>query len=297
MNNYETQNIEYPSLQTYLSNLHKLSTYDFSKSTYDKIYNIFHDLALTIPSLGAKLKMEGFNGFELFRVRMEKTISKIENMNSIQTFSFPPASRCNFNGRANISKRSVFYCTDEVIPAIKECDGNIGDVGFIGVWNVQSKRELKYMSCLPEVLPKSNHWEEFGRYHHNFLIEEQSNENEDLLAYKIALRKLITDKFMMEKEPYSISSMLANEYLYESDNDFILYSSIQSFYDYTNFAFHPKSVVNHLSCKRIVKFKITNIINSQYIIDILLTGDANGNRLYWRKPTDQDCIDLGLIKK
>ena len=296
MNNYETQNIEYPELQTYLRNLHKLSTYDFSKSSYEKIYNEFFDLALTIPSLGAKLDKEGFNGFELYRVRMEKTISKSENMNSIKTFSFPPSSICNSNGRANIKKRSVFYCTDEMLPAIKESEGNINDIGFLGIWEVQSNRNLKYMSCLPEALPKSNGWEEFGRYHHNFLIDEQVKENQDLLAYKVALRKLITDKFMMEKKPYSISSMLANEYLYETDNDFILYSSIQTQYDYTNFAFHPKSVINHLKCRKIIKFKINDIKDGQFVINISMIGEAENNRLYWKRANDEDCIELGFNK-
>lgn len=298
MSDYKTQKIEYPDLPTYLKNLQTLSTFDFTNYSYDDIYNKFHDLALILPGLGAKLRHEKFNGFKLYRVRMEKSISDSEDMNVIQTFSFPPSAFCGSNGRANIKNKSVFYCTDEAYPAIKECNGGIDEIGFLSIWEVSSIRDLAYMSCLPEVLPSQNHWKEYGTFHHNFLIDRQVNEDPNLLAHKIALRKLITDKFMIEKSPYFISSMIANEYLYHNDVDMVLYPSAQTFQDYINFAIHPNVVLNQLKCTKIVKFKINAVNKEQVAFNLRLIGDVVSNdRIKWRKVEDKDGIDLGFKKE
>tara|TARA_R110000751_G_scaffold7964_1_gene32320 strand:- start:4464 stop:5357 length:894 start_codon:yes stop_codon:yes gene_type:complete len=297
MSKYNTQKIEYPEYKTYLKNLQLLSNFDFTNYTNQQIYNKFHDLALTIPGLGAKLIHEKINGFELYRVRMENTISELEDKDIIQTFSFPPPAVLNSNGRANIKNKSVFYCTDHPYPAIKEANGGIGEVGFLGIWEIQASRDLVYLSCLPEVLPNMNNWHEFGEFHYNFLIEKQSDEDSKVLPHKIALRKLITDKFMLEKPQYHISSMIENEYLYDNDCDLLLYPSAQSFQDYINFAFHPNVVLSHLKCKKIVRFKINKITNQQVGFNLLGIGEIENDRIKWRKITDQDGLDLGFRKE
>jgi len=296
MKNYKTLKIEYPDLKTYLKNLQILSTTDFSSSSTEDIYHKFHDLALTIPMLGAKLLKRKFNGHELYRVRMEKTFSDSEDKNIIQTFSFPPSAFCNTNGRANIKNKSVFYCTDQAFPAIKESGGKLNEIGFLSIWKVDSTRDLVYTSSLPEVLPTTNSWEELGTYHHNFLIENQAEDNNNLLAHKVALRKLITDKFMLEKSPYPISSMLANEYLYHNKADLILYPSAQTFQDYTNFAIHPNVVLNNMRCTKIIKFKITEIMSEQVKFKLSMIGEVVKDRILWRKSNDQDGINLGFNK-
>lgn len=296
MKDYHTQNIEYPDYPSYLINLQKLSSYDFEGYSYDQIYHKFHDLALTIPLYGAKLLHKEFNGYKFFRVRLEKSISDDENMNNPQTFSFPPPNVCKWPGRANIENRSVFYCTNKAFPAIREVDGKVGDIGFMSLWEVKAGRDLQYVSCLSEILPNKNEWEEYGIFHHNFLIDRQTNENPEFLPHKIALKKMITDKFMMEKDPYSICSMIANEYMYENKKDMILYSSVRTFHDYINFAIKPLVVLDNLICEKVVKFQISNIEREKLSVDLRLTGDVSGQRIYWRKINDKDGLDLGLEK-
>ena len=131
MEEYRTNNINYPELKQYLENLEILRNYDFKDSKIEDIYNKFHDLALTIPVLGAKFLAEKINCRRYNRVRLKKKISKEEDKSLIQTYSYPPPNICNYNGRANIIKKSVFYCTDRPYPAIMESDPEVGDEGYL----------------------------------------------------------------------------------------------------------------------------------------------------------------------
>jgi len=234
------------------------------------------------------------NKYKLYRVRLSKTISKEEDTSLIQTFSFPPTSVCKTNQRANIKYKSVFYCTDEVFPAMKECGAEDGDEGYLSTWGFNATRDLYYANCLPEILPETNTWAEYGKFHHNFLKEKQTKDNKELLNHKIALRKLITDKFMKEKPPYHISSMLSNEYLYENNADLIMYPSAQTLQNYTNFAIHPNIVLNHLKCSKVVKFKIMKQENEQIRFKLGLIGHIENDRINWRKSTDEDGKELGF---
>jgi len=282
---YLTVNNDYPDFETYLKNLDNLSKYDFSESDYDEIYNKFHDYALKIPALGASLDT-GINGIKLFRARLAKTISELEDKTIIQTFSFPPSNVCKNNGRANIKNKSVFYCTDDAIPALKECNIEINDEVYLSIWNYNSKRNLSYVCCIPEKLPENNSWEEYGKYHYNFLIQKQNEENIKLLDYKIALRNFITEKFMNEEFPYHITSMLANEYLYESGFDMIMYPSAKTFQDYTNFAIHPNVALNHLELEIIFNIIILDINEQHVKFKVKSIGHIENDKINWKKSDD-----------
>lgn len=282
---YITVNNDYPEFEKYLNGLEILSKYDFSKSDYDEIYNKFHDFALKIPALGASFDM-GINGLKLFRARPAKTISDFEDKTIIQTFSFPPSISCKNNGRANIKYKSVFYCTDNIIPALKESNIEIKDEVYISVWNYNSKRNLNYVCCLPEILPNSNSWSEYGKFHHDFLVDRQIKNDKQLLKYKVALRNFITDRFMKEEFPYPITSMLSNEYLYENGFDMIIYPSAKTFQDYTNFAIHPNVVLNHLDLEIIFKIIVVDINQEQIKFKVKSIGYFENDKINWRKSSD-----------
>lgn len=298
MEEYKTNIIKYPALNQYIRDLETLRNFDFKNYTIDEIYNKFYDLALTIPVLGAKFSAKEINGKILYRARLKKTISNQEDKTLIQTFSYPPSSVCNNNGRANISQKSVFYCTDKAYSAIKECDPEIGDEGYLSVWELNASRNLHYISCLPENLPFKNGWHEYGTYHHNFLIQKQSQLNKEELQHKIELRRLITERFMNEKYPYYISSMLANEYLYlnKEKADILIYPSSKTFQDYTNFAIHPNTVNNHIFCKKVIKFKVIKDKGSHLSLSLNSTGHLLNDRFNWEKFTDEDGEEIGFKK-
>jgi len=296
MGKYKTINVDYPEYKIYIKNLEKLKKYNFNDYSPDEIYHKYHDLALILPSLGAKLVFKEINGYVLYRARLSRTIGKNEDLSLIQSFSFPPPSVCKNKQRANINYKSVFYCADEAFPAIKECGAIDGEEGYLSIWKINANRDLNYASCLPEKLPHKNRWVEYGAFHHTFLRENQTLENKSLLNHKIALRNLITDKFMKEKAPYHLSSMLANEYPYYQNNDLLLYPSVQTFQEYTNFAIHPNAALKQLECFKIYKFKLVEQGKEQVKLNFLSIGDIENDRIKWRNPTNSDGEELGFSK-
>lgn len=295
MEKYQVIDIKYPDYDVYLDNLKTLSNYDFTNCDYNEIYNIFHDFALIIPTLGEKFNNK-INGHKLYRVRLSKTISKEEDLSLIQTFSFPPPVFCKTNGRANIKYKSVFYCTDQPFPAMRECNTSEGDEGYLSLWEFDIKRDLHYLSCLPAELPNTNRWREYGEYHHNFLIEKQSVLNKEELKYKLALRNLLTEKFMKEEFPYHISSMIANEYLYYAHADLILYPSVKTLHDYTNFSIHPNIAQNHIKCTKVFHFKLIENLRDNLRFSFKSIGRIEKDRIVWGKPSNAEIEEIGFFK-
>lgn len=297
MEKYDIIDISYPDFKVYEENLEKLKNTDFSNFSVSHIYHRFHDLALTIPGLGGKFVHKKFNGEKLYRVRMDRSIALTENISNIQAFTFPPKEFCKYNGRANLKHKPVFYCTDNIFPSIKECKPKVGESGFISLWQVEADRNLSYATCLPEKLPAKNRWGEYGTFHHNFLVKNHSKVDEKTLKYRVALRKFITKIFMREEEPYSISSMLAHEYLYVNRTDILLYPSAQTLQSYTNFAIHPRVAERYLKCLKILRFKITKDLGEQFQLIFSLIGTPyTGTKINWQKATDEDISQFGFDK-
>lgn len=149
---------------------------------------------------------------------------------------------------------------------------------------------------MPEKLPGKNRWQEYGTFHHNFLIENHSKVDEKTLKYRVALRNFITERFMLEKEPYSISSMLAHEYLYMNETDILLYPSAQTLQDYTNFAIHPRVASNQLRCLKVLRFKITKDLGKHFQLIFSLIGTPEMNKINWQKANDEDIANFGFEK-
>lgn len=88
MEKYKILDIKYPEFKVYEENLEKLKNTDFENLSVSNIYHKFHDLALTIPGLGGKLRHKELNGEKLYRVRMDSSISKTEDISNVNTFTF-----------------------------------------------------------------------------------------------------------------------------------------------------------------------------------------------------------------
>jgi hypothetical protein len=284
---------DFPKLEDYLINLKELSAKDFSNLTYNEIYKTYFDLALILPQIGAYLLAEKFNGRELYRVRMANSFKDFEDKSLVQTFSYPPTSACQQNGRANIKDKTVFYCSDGYFSGIKEANMNEGDEAYLGIWEMNAKRDLKYVTYLEEILPQTNYWKSMGEYHHNFLIIDQKNRNENLLKHRLAIRNFITDKFVNENLPYYLTSFIANENLYLGDADLLIYPSVKTQSNYVNYAFHPNVVNEHLKLKKIFHFKVTKYSASHTHLTIKSVGYIEDDRIKWRASNEQDRIEFG----
>ena len=90
--------------------------------------------------------------------------------------------------------------------------------------------------------------------------------------------------------------MLANEYLYENSTDLIMYPSAKTFQNYTNFAIHPNIVLKHLKCTKVFRFKVLKQGNEQVSFNLGSIGHIENDRINWKRPTDNDGIELGFRK-
>ena len=293
---YQVNKISYPELQNYINVLEILKTTDFSNFTDEAIYNKYFDHALALPRLGGNIAFPKSLNQKFYRVRLSTNIGSKDNLFSTKTFSYPPPKFCNKKGRANLVNKPVFYCTDQAFPAIRECNAQIGIDGYLSIWKVNPEMKIHYATCLSEKLPDSNQWKEYGTYHHDFLISHQQVNDLSLVEYKVALRNFITDRFMKEHYPYHISSLIAHEYLYYSNVEVLLYPSAQTFQNYTNFAFHPRSVDQYLHCEKVLHFKIVKEIDNQFELNINLIGIVDNHIIKWRKPSDMELEELGFKK-
>lgn len=283
------KDISFPDLDKYKMNLFELTEKRLSNLSNKEIENAFYDSALFLPTVGGYMISEKFNNSELFRVRLSNKIGKDEDLSLIQSYSYPPTSACKNNGRANLKYKSVFYCSDFATSAMRESEVNINEEGYLSIWNYSSKRDLKFNMCLSEKIPLRNNWSKLAVYYRDFIIQSYDSKKEEFHNQKIALREFITDKFMNEKQPYPVTSFLANEYLYGKEYvDFIVYPSASTKWNYTNFAFHPNTVDNHLELKKVINFKVTEITSKGIIFIINKVGFIENDRIKWRKPIDED---------
>lgn len=282
--------LKYPTIEEYKNNLIKLFNYDFNGLSYQEIYDLYFDHALVLQSLAGYLVSEKINGRELYRVRPTIQINEFEDLSLIQTFSYPPPSVCKNNGRANIKHKSVFYCTDNITAAIKESNVKENEECYLSFWELNTKRDLKFTSYLPASLPKNNYWGKISYFYQDYLL----NSDKKNLEYKLELRKFITDKFINEESPYHLTSFIANENLYsgESKSDVLIYPSVKTFKDYTNYAFHPNVVNEHLKINKILHVKVKRILETHLEFYVLEIGHLEDDKINWKTPTEQDKENL-----
>lgn len=172
---------DFPDYEIYKANLASLDRFDFNKSSTNEIYHKYFDLALTIPFCYKFFKPNEFNKMTFYRARINVDQTK-EDISLISTFSFPPPVFCNENGRANLKTKSVFYCSDNPISAIKECRPNNDEEGFVGIWRTKTNRDIKSCIFLPRNLTKENKWSDIAK-------KSFKNFSNDLLFKKVEKRQ------------------------------------------------------------------------------------------------------------
>lgn len=278
----------FPDYQTYLENLEKLDKTDYSKMSYDEIYNLFYDLACIIPSRFGFFNPIKFNSNHYFRVRLRKDIGENEDLSLKQTFSYPPPSILHKNGRANLKYKTVFYCSNNPNTAILESKPEIGDEGYLSIWKGVATRKLKSSICLPYNLTDKNEWHFASKDSFEELKKTLPEKAKDKYNHVISLFKFVANKFVNEKEPYPLTSMISNELLYGRElwNDYILYPSILSDCKRCNIAFHPNIVNENLDLEKIIEFRFG--VNSEKSVEFGKVGYYHENKLIWRKRNDDE---------
>lgn len=279
----------FPDIQTYLSSLKTLNKSDFSELTDREIYDRYFDLAHILPTSFGMFNPLKFNSHKFYRVRLKRDIGKNEDISLKQTFSFPPTSVLKKNGRANLKYKSVFYCSNNPYGAMIESKPEIGDEGYLSVWKGISKKPIKIGICLPNNLTEENEWNLMAKDSFAHLFKTLPKDAKDKFEHFLNLYSFIARKFIKEKEPYPLTSMISDELLYgDLWRDFIIYPSVLANTNLCNMAFHPNSVLENLTIEKIISFKIVDTKDEQLQFNLGEVGHFEKTKLIWKKRTELD---------
>ncbi len=283
----------FPSISRYKKNLNALLEFDFSNKTFDEINEIYYDNAIILPSAKEKLLPEAFDDFLFYRVRMNIDFGN-NDVNLINTYSYPPPSICSKNGRSNIAGTSVFYCSDSPNSAMYEVNPKSGDKGFLSVWKMKIDRPIKLACLLPQALKPVNPWSNFNTNVHSDQIKLWIESYPNLIEHYHALTSFIGNAYRLKETNYFLSSFISKKLLFEDVyNDFIIYPSISTKETYANMAFHPNFVDNHMELHKVFQFEIRDIIDNTLAFSIGLVGGLENGQMKWKRENvyDRDVLD------
>ncbi len=279
----------FPNLEDYKKGLEILDSYNFTGKSKSEIYDIFYDYAKIFPTGINWFYPENFNLHRFYRVRLNVDRHS-EDISLTQTYSYPPPKFCTENGRANIKGKSVFYCSNKPDAAILECNPKVGDEGFLSVWKGVAKRKIKIANLLPPDLPLHNDWNEMALKSFQEFEKKMSLKTRGLEKHLIMMLRFIASKFIIEKKPYFLTSMISWELLYgQLWRDLMIYPSIASDIRFCNMAFHPNSVNENLEFEKLIKFKVVRIENGSPLFQLgTNVGFIENTRMIWKKRTEEE---------
>lgn len=278
-----------PDLPSYIEDLKRLDSFDFSDSTTEEIYHRFYDLARIFPLKYEIFKPEKFNTHLYYRVRLNINPNE-EDLSLIQTYSYPPSFICKENGRANLKGKSVFYCSNSLRSAIYESKPKGECEGFISVWKGNTTRPIKFGLCLPDKLPDVNEWQltasDMAEYHYKYLLTYAK----DKIPHYQALNDFIATKFISEEKPYYLTSMLSDISLFDKEfwRDCILYPGVLSKGTQCNIAFHPNSVNENLKFEKVFRIRIVSNDNDLISFKIGKVGYIENTHINWRNLNEDE---------
>lgn len=287
---YDSDLNQFPDLETYLKDLDYLRNTNFDSLDYEQIYNIFFDKATVLPLNYAWFTKEKFNAIKFYRVRLDVDVNK-EDISLIDTYSHPASIFCKENGRANLKGKTVFYCSDNPNAALYESKPKIGSEGYLSVWTPNTDRDVNFGVYLPYNLKPNNLWHIVAKETYEYIFNHYYANSKVKFDHFIALTNLISELFVSETKPYSLTSMISNENLYGLNNtwqDFILYPSISSALNYCNMAFHPNSVNEMLRFEKVINFRVKDIKPEGITFNLGKVGYIQGSKMKWRVKNDED---------
>lgn len=154
----DEQILNFPNPEEYIIKLRQLGAEDLSLCSYKEIEDKYYNLCIVLPTVSIMTDIEEFGRINLYRARLKKAMGQNEDIDLIQTYSYPPTYVITSNGRANIKYKSVFYCSDNYLASIFECEPEIGDVGYLSLWKPKVIRSLKMTLYVSEKMSHNNNF-------------------------------------------------------------------------------------------------------------------------------------------
>jgi hypothetical protein len=287
---------KYPNIETFKLKLAELRNIDLRNANKTEIKKTLLSCLTVLPSLFGKYSIETFNNFKFYRVRLNINESnETEDLSLLRTYSYPLPQFCKENGRANLKHKSVFYASNSALTSIIECKPKVGDTGYLSVWTGCTDREMKVGVPLPRDLYKENEWYllaldifEYANKHFDKVTRGKSNYFHETFNF-------IASLFLLEKEPYPLTSWISNELIYGSSwKDLIIYPSFTNKALTSNFAIHPNVVDRYLRFVKVIRFKVLEINETNLTLSPVRVGEIIKNNIEWRKATDEE-LDISML--
>lgn len=284
----------YTNLESLKGNLEKLRNTDFTNKSHKEISETINYYLDLLPVVSGMYDTEKFNKFQFYRVRSGVN-TDTEDLNLIQTYSYPLPQFCNENGRANLKNMSIFYCSNHAVTALVESKPKVGEIGYLSIWQGCASETMSCGILLPKALRKENMWRVLtdDLYEHvEKNIDEKLKEKGPLFYEKL---KFISDLFLTETRPYPITSLIAYEMLYgKARKDFIVYPSFANDSYSCNMAIHPNVVNNSMRLKKVIRFKVISIEGQNFTMSTGRVGELVKNNMEWRDAIQEE-LDFSLF--
>jgi RES domain len=286
---FENELSKLPSLEDFKKNLQELYSIDKSLLSIQEIKKLIFEKAIILPNFYSSLPKETINLLKTFRVRIEKSMTQTDDTNLIRTFSYPSPFFCSKNGRANLANHSVFYCSSDIGTALAESNLEIGDIAYLSVWKVNCDREVNYTAYLPTQIPTKNIWYKKAVDLYSQTIENAKKHGSDKSKHLEILYSFFAEIFIKESKPYSLTSWIANNILYDYDIvDLIVYPSFATNNYSCNIAIHPNFVDNYLRFEKIFKLQITGKPSGSVTFRISDSGTADRTSIIWKEVSQEE---------
>lgn len=199
---------------------------------------------------------------------------------SLDSFSYPKSPELN---RCNIPRQPVFYCSDKCYVSINESlkAQNINSFPFhlyLSIWRVKITKKWKILPLIFFPLAKINPLHDFAQRNEQEVIEKYQKylRKEDIKNYI----KFYHDEFR-KINCYEFSSIISHKYLYDDENDAILYPSVQENAEGNNYAFNPKYINNNdIVLDETYRFRIEKK-DDEYSWYLEAKGSLNAGKIEW----------------
>ena len=279
---------QFPEITAYIDKLKKLRALDLSSASLYEIKKAVLEHALFLRHIYGTYRPENFNRLTFYRVRLNVK-SEAEDLRLVRTFSYPSPCHCMANGRANLKGKSVFYCSNQPLTAIKESKPKVGDIGYLSVWKGNTNRNLKIGICLPPNIKTENEWFRMAHDANNASEQYSSAHDKDKSLHLLALTSFIAEQFVLETPPYPITSWLSDEMLYGQQwKDFIIYPSVTNESYSCNMAFHPNIADLFLKFEKVIRFRVDECQKDRIAIAIGRVGEINNANIEWRNAKPEE---------
>lgn len=276
---YDSELADIPDLNIYRMRLAALRKIDMSSFSIDAIQRVFMQFASVCPNTYGYFTPEKFNYHKFYRVRVNID-SKSEDLE--KAYSYPPIHLCKANGRANMKDKAVFYCSNEAWAAIYEAKPKVGDICHLSIWTPKANRNVKFGIALSKKMGKDNIWRMMAEDAYEFAKQHAREHGQNKAAQLEELFEFLADQFLLEKEPYPLTSWLADNILYsDHKNDFLLYPSIETRGKFCNMAFLPDSADTLLNLEKVVTFIVRNISHDDLGVGTGKVGEFTGGKVQW----------------